>query len=104
MLSATGGRSSLGPKPPLHNLPPIDECVDPPKLPLELRTISFPAPPSYTITPCSPPSPPTFVKSTIQPTALPDHPPVSPFLDPQSLLISCSPLRTNRFPLFHLLF
>src|SRR6218665_2059541 len=31
--------------------------------------------------------------------ALPDHPPVSPFLDPQSLLISCSP--TEPYPSLH---
>src|SRR6218665_3915877 len=31
--------------------------------------------------------------------ALPDHPPVSPFLDPQSLLISCS--STEPYPSLH---
>src|SRR6218665_1203897 len=43
-------------------------------------------------TPSSPPSPLTFASfSPSSQLALPDHPPISPFLDPRSPLISRSP-------------
>src|SRR6218665_526338 len=39
---------------------------------------------------------------TMQPTTLPDHPPVSPFLEPRSLIISCS--STVLYPSLHHVF
>src|SRR6218665_2159551 len=52
---------------------------------------------------CNTPSSRTFATSSpFSQPALPDHPPVSPFLDPRSLLISCSPVEP--YPSLHHVF